>query len=63
MKAARNRTEGVKQVPPCSFGPPAAMTPALGSPGNRYLFDCTSDRSESNLTEGWDSDADDGSDL
>ncbi|KAK8444124.1 hypothetical protein SEVIR_9G087400v4 [Setaria viridis] len=40
-----------------SSGSPASMTPGRGSPGNRYGFDSTSD---SDLSEGWDFDTDDG---
>ncbi|XP_062212442.1 uncharacterized protein LOC133913330 [Phragmites australis] len=41
-------------------GSPAASTPGRGSPRNRYGLDCTSDSSQSDSSEGWDSDTDDG---
>lgn len=44
-------------------GSPAAMTPGRGSPRNIYGFDGTSDSSGSDLSEGWYSDTDDGSDC
>lgn len=59
----KDGTGGDKAGPSMSHasGSPAAMTPGRGSPGNRYGLDSTSDSSESNLTEGWDFDTDDGS--
>ncbi|KAJ1293564.1 hypothetical protein BS78_01G078100 [Paspalum vaginatum] len=41
-------------------GSPASMTPGRGSPGNRYGLDCSSDSSESDFSDRWDSDTDDG---
>ncbi|RLN18891.1 uncharacterized protein C2845_PM02G05530 [Panicum miliaceum] len=41
-------------------GSPASMTPGRGSPGNRYGLDSTSDSSESDLSDGWDSATDHG---
>jgi hypothetical protein len=61
----KDGTRGDKAGPSMSraSGSPVAMTPGRGSPRNRYGFDCSYDSSESNLTKGWDSDTDDGSDC
>lgn len=55
-------TRGHKAGPSVSrtSGSPASMTPGRASPGNRYGFYCASNSSDSDQTEGWDSDTDDG---
>ncbi|XP_062214560.1 uncharacterized protein LOC133915427 isoform X2 [Phragmites australis] len=55
-------TGGDKAGPSISraAGSPAATTPGRGSPRNRYGLDCTSDSSESDSSEGWDTDSNDG---
>lgn len=59
----KDGTGGGKAGPSMSraSGSPAAMTPGRRSPGSRYGLDSMSDSSESDLTEGLDSDTDDGS--
>nr|CAB3493206.1 unnamed protein product [Digitaria exilis] len=42
-------------------GSPASMTPGRGSPGNRYGLDSLSDSSESDFSEEWETDTEDGS--